>query len=831
MAEYDPQTIELKWEKAWEEQHLFEARPDPSRRKYYLLEMLPYPSGVLHMGHVRNYSIGDAVARFKRSSGFNVLHPIGWDSFGLPAENAAIQNKVHPRAWTAANISHMRSQCQRFGFSYDWEREISSCEPEYYRWNQWFFLRMLERGLAYRKRSRVNWCPQCHTVLANEQVVDGCCWRHEETPVEQKELEQWFLKIMAYADQLLEDSKQLEGGWPERVLTMQRHWIGKSHGARVHFKIAKSEDIVEVFTTRIDTIYGANAVVLAPEHPMVERLLAGVAGAARMMQQVERMRQQAGRAAITGDFEKEGLFTGKFTANPFSGDLLPLWIGNFVLMEYGTGAVMSVPGHDQRDFEFAKKYHLPVRLVVQPMDGVLNAETMQQAFEAYGRTVNSGPYSGLPSERAIARMTADAVARGFAKAETIYRLKDWGISRQRYWGTPIPVIYCGECGVVPVPDKDLPVLLPEVVEITGSGHSPLAESQEFVNVACPNCRRPAKRETDTMDTFFDSSWYFYRYTDAKISTAPVNRDAVSYWFPIDQYIGGIEHAILHLIYARFFTKVMRDLGLIRLDEPVSRLFSQGMVLHKGVKMSKSRGNVVDPDDMVKQYGADTTRLYVLFAAPPEKEFEWSEQGIEGAHRFLHRLFRIVAKHAPALRQVTADDPSTLVTERISARERKLLRKAHQTIRRISRDFEGRWHFNTSIAAIMELVNELYAAEPLDHEIAPGILKQVMDITAILISPFAPHLGEELWEMLGHAGGLAAVPWPKHDAELAQEEQFEIVIQINGRLRGKILVPGDLAEDELIERALNDPRISRLMEGRRPLKTIVVPNKLVNMVLA
>ncbi len=830
MAEYDPQTIELKWEKAWEEQNLFEVIADPSRPKYYLLEMLPYPSGVLHMGHVRNYSIGDAVARFKRTSGFNVLHPIGWDSFGLPAENAAIQNKVHPRAWTSANISHMRSQCKRFGFSYDWKREISSCEPEYYRWNQWFFLRMLERGLAYRKRSRVNWCPRCQTVLANEQVVDGCCWRHEETPVELKELEQWFLKTTAYADQLLGDSRKLEGGWPERVLTMQRNWIGKSQGARVRFPIAKSDESIEVFTTRIDTIYGANAVILAPEHPMVGKLLTGVAGAARMLPQVERMRQQAGRAAIASDFEKEGLFTGKFAVNPFSGDLLPIWVGNFVLMEYGTGAVMSVPGHDQRDFEFAKRYHLPIRLVVQPLDDVLNLETMQQAFEAYGRSVNSGPYSGLPSEQAMARMAADAEQRGFGKAETIYRLKDWGISRQRYWGTPIPVIYCGECGIVPVPDKDLPVLLPEVVEITGTGHSPLAQSQEFVHVACPRCRRPARRETDTMDTFVDSSWYFYRYTDNRISDAPVHRDAVNYWFPIDQYIGGIEHAILHLIYARFFTKVMRDLGLIRLDEPVSRLFSQGMVLHKGTKMSKSRGNVVDPDDMVKRFGADTTRLYVLFAAPPEKEFEWSEQGIEGAHRFLHRLFRIVAKYAPALRQVSADDPAALVTERISARERQLLRKAHQTVRRVSLDFESRWHFNTSIAAIMEMVNELYSAEPLDREIAPGILKQVMDITAVLISPFAPHLGEELWEMLGHPGGLAGVHWPKYNAELAQEEQFEVVIQINGRLRGKILVSGDLAEEELIERAMNDPRISRLIEGKKPLKTIVVPNKLVNMVL-
>ncbi len=712
MAEYNPQAIEAKWQKRWADARVFETEADPSKPKYYVLEMLPYPSGTMHMGHMRNYTIGDVVARVKRMRGFNVLHPMGWDAFGLPAENAAIKNHTHPRVWTNKNIAEFQRVLRRFGFSFDWRREISTCEPEYYRWNQWFFLRMLERGLAYRKKSRVNWCPKCCTVLANEQVINGYCWRHEDTLVESREIEQWFLKTTAYSEQLLDDLKQLEGGWPERVITMQRNWIGKSTGAKVRFALegfssdAGGEEI-EIFTTRIDTIYGASALILAPRHPLVKKLLAGSSEEAAADAKLKEMLGTSVKAEDLETAEKVGFFTGRYALNPFNGAKVPVWVGNFVLMEYGTGAIMAVPAHDERDFEFATKYGLAIPVVVQPKDGeALPEANVKQAFTEYGKSVNSGPYSGLETETAKEKMAKDAEARGFGKAETVFRLRDWGVSRQRYWGTPIPVIYCPKDGMVAVPDADLPVLLPDNPKLTGEGESPLAATPEFVNVKCPKCGGDARRETDTMDTFVDSSWYFYRYCDPHNSAAAFDKEKVAYWFPIDQYIGGITHAILHLLYSRFWCKVMRDLGLVKHDEPIARLFTQGMVQKGGVAMSKSKGNVVGAEEMAEKYGADTGRLYTLFAAPPEKDLEWSEESIEGSWRFLNRVFRLVDRHAEVVRGVKS---AATAHSGLSAKETRLLRKTHETLRRVTSDFETRWHFNSAIALIMELTNEIHAA--------------------------------------------------------------------------------------------------------------------------
>ena len=833
VADYDPQRIEAKWQKTWEEQHAFRADDnDASRSKYYLLEMLPYPSGTLHMGHMRNYTIGDAVARYKRMCGYNVLHPMGWDAFGLPAENAAIKNGTHPRDWTNANIEEFRRVLRRFGFSYDWRREISTCEPEYYRWNQWFFLRMLERGIAFRKKSKVNWCPECATVLANEQVIEGFCWRHETTQVEQKELEQWFLRITRYADALLDDMKQLQGGWPERVLVMQENWIGKSRGTRVRFDVSGIDGLgLEVFTTRVDTIYGASAIVIAARHPQVEKLLAGVRGRAAMEKQLKVMQGKSVKAADIATAEKEGFFTGRFALNPFSGERVPIWVANFVLAEYGTGAVMAVPAHDQRDFEFAEKYHLPVKIVIQPVAGPpLRSDRMNEAYTEYGRLVDSGPYNGLTSGQAIEKMNADAESKGFGKGETTYRLRDWGISRQRYWGTPIPVVYCEKDGIVGVPDDQLPVRLPENVALTGQGQSPLASDPAFVNATCPKCGGPARRETDTMDTFVDSSWYFYRYTDPHNAKAPYDQGKVRYWFPIDQYVGGITHAILHLLYSRFFCKVMRDLGLVNHDEPIGRLFTQGMVQKGGVAMSKSRGNVVGAIEMADKYGCDTGRMYTLFAAPPEKDLEWSEQGIEGSARFLNRVYRLIDKHAGRLPVAAVDLGQTTDLAKATAKEKILIRRTHQTLKRVTNDFESRWHFNTSIALIMELVNELSAQEPLDQDVSPMILKRIFAVLVLMLSPMAPHIAEELWQILGNTTGISKQKWPAYREDLTREEQIEIIIQINGRLRGKILVEENLGEDETRERALGDARIAPLIAGKQVAKIIVVPKKLVNIVL-
>jgi leucyl-tRNA synthetase len=834
---YDPQKIEAKWQRRWAEARVFEAEADPPKRKYYVLEMLPYPSGTLHMGHMRNYTIGDVVARVKRMRGFNVLHPMGWDAFGLPAENAAIENNTHPRTWTNNNIAEFQRVLRRFGFSYDWRREISTCEPEYYRWNQWFFLRMLERGLAYRKKSRVNWCPKCCTVLANEQVVNGgYCWRHEDTLVESREIEQWFLKTTAYADQLLDDLKELEGGWPERVILMQRNWIGKSQGAKVKFAVAEigGAHPIEVFTTRIDTIYGATALILAPAHPIAAKLLEGSPTRAEAEPKLAKMRLTSVKTEDLATMEKEGFFTGRHAVNPFNGEKIPIWVGNFVLMEYGTGAIMAVPAHDQRDLDFCRKYGLPVRVVIQPLEGeTLVEDKMTAAFDEHvqGRLMNSGPFNGLTPEEAIAKMTAFAEQKGFGRGETIFRLKDWGISRQRYWGTPIPVVYCQKDGIVPVPDKDLPVLLPPNPKLTGMGESPLASTPEFVNTTCPKCGGSARRETDTMDTFVDSSWYFYRYCDPLNDKAPYDSSKVAYWFPIDQYIGGITHAILHLLYSRFWCKVMRDLGLIKHNEPAARLFTQGMVQKGGVAMSKSRGNVVGAIDMAEKYGADTGRLYTLFAAPPEKDLEWSEESIEGSWRFLNRVYRLVEKHAGSLRTVGDWD---LNPKGMTEKERQLIRFTYKTLRRVTQDFETRWHFNSAIAQIMELTNEIYSLEPLEQNIRPEIRKEVIRILTLLLAPMTPHLAEELWEMLGHDNGLWNAVWPdliEGQIQLAKDEEVEIPVQVNGRLRGKVKVAAGTTEEEVVKLAQAEPSIAHHVNGKRIMKRIFVPDKLLNLVVA
>jgi leucyl-tRNA synthetase len=808
---YDHNQIELKWQARWEQMpDLYKADSDSQRPKYYVLEMLPYPSGTLHIGHIRNYAIGDALARYKWMQGYNVLHPMGWDAFGLPAENAAIANNRHPREWTLANIAEMKRQHRRMAFSYDWDREVTTCEPEYYRWNQWFFLKMLERGLAYRKKAMVNWCPECATVLANEQVVEGCCWRHENTPVEQRALEQWFWKITAYADELLRSiDEKLEGNWPDRVLSMQRNWIGRSEGTEIDFALAGTSEKIRVFTTRVDTIYGATCVILAPEHPIAQRLLddEGRARAKRMID----ARAQKG----PGDVEKDGYFTGGHAINPYNGAKVPIWVGNFVLMEYGTGAIMAVPAHDERDFEFATAFGIPIVPVIRPVGKELDVN-FKSAFTEDGVVERSGGFSGLPSKDARKKMSEFAERHGFGKPAVTYRIKDWGISRQRYWGTPIPVVHCPSDGVVPVPESGLPVVLPTDVQFTGKGRSPLAEVASFVNTKCPQCGAPARRETDTMDTFVDSSWYFYRYCDAQNSTAPFDSSKIAYWFPIDQYIGGVEHAILHLIYSRFFTKVMRDIGVIANDEPATRLFTQGMVIRDGAKMSKSKGNVVSADEMIQRFGADTGRVFELFAAPPEKDMDWTDAGAEGAYRFLGRVYRFVKRNAT--RQTDAGDPEA---------NRRVLRKLHQTIEKITEDFNERWHFNTSIAALMGLVNVLYDDEA---KLSREVLDQVLPSLALLLGPFAPYLAEELWETLGHKGPVFRQPWPAFDPELAQEDLAEVVVQVNGKLRARLQVPFGAGKESLERAALADPKVQPFVDGKVVLKTVVVPDKLVNIVV-
>ena len=853
---YDAQRIEQKWTERWQgDPSLYAAEAHSTKPKYYVLEMLPYPSGALHMGHVRNYSIGDALARYMWMNGYNVLHPMGWDSFGLPAENAAIKNNTPPKEWTLSNIAAMKVQMKRLGFAYDWSREVTTCLPEYYRWNQWFFLKLYESGLAYRKKSKVNWCPQCATVLANEQVVGGMCWRHEDTPVEQRELEQWFLRITKYADELLRDLEKLQG-WPEKVRIMQQNWIGRSEGTLVDFDlggtVGPAGSTITVFTTRVDTIYGATSVQLAPEHPIVADMIARDAALRAQVEELIAEQRRAKEAGDIGAIEKHGVFTGRYAKNPYDGEAVPVWVANYILMDYGTGAIMSVPAHDERDYEFAQKYRLEIRLVIlpQPSDP---EETMAEPPLPFTTTdgilVNSGEFNGLSCEDAITKMSALAEEKGFGKATVTFRLKDWGISRQRYWGTPIPMVYCDRDGVVPVAEKDLPVILPDSVPITLSGGSPLMNVPEFLNTTCPKCGGPARRETDTMDTFVDSSWYFYRYADAHNDQAPFDSATIAYWFPIDQYIGGVEHAILHLIYSRFWTKFMRDMGLVKNDEPVARLFTQGMVIKDGAKMSKNLGNVVSPDEMVERYGADATRLYSLFAAPPDRDLDWQESGIEGIQRFLARVYRFYyerdqvwaneAAEKAAKMDILARHSTILVpslnanAKRLAERSaRKIQRKLHQTIKRVSDDFQGRWHFNTCIAAIMELVNEIYGAQ---EAIATGrvpaaLIIEVQRNIALLLAPMAPYLAHELWEMAGERSNLLKAPWPKYDAALAAEDEIEIPVQVNGKLRGLVVVEAGASVDQIKQAALADQKVQAAIAGKLVVKVIVVPKKLVNIVL-
>jgi leucyl-tRNA synthetase len=844
---YDPQRVETKWSERWQsDPKLYAAEPDSTKKKYYVLEMLPYPSGALHMGHVRNYAIGDALARYMWMNGHNVLHPMGWDSFGLPAENAAIQNNTPPRQWTLGNVAKMKAQMNRLGFAYDWSREVTTCLPDYYRWNQWFFLKLYEKGLAYRKKSKVNWCPKCCTVLANEQVVNGCCWRHEDTPVEQRELEQWFLRITNYADELLRDLDHL-GGWPEKVRTMQRNWIGRSEGTLVDFKLDYSQPhsgfgpagaTIGVFTTRVDTIFGATSVQLAPQHPIVADLAANNPDLRAKVDQLIAEQRKAKEVGDIGEIEKHGVPTGRYATNPFNGEKVPVWVANYIVMDYGTGAIMSVPAHDERDYEFAKKYKLEIRLVILPISSD-QEETVTEPplpFISHdGMLINSGPYSGLECADAIKKMSAFAEQNGFGKATITYRLKDWGISRQRYWGTPIPMLYCEQDGIVPVPEKDLPVILPEAVDIAHSVGSPLGGLPEFVNATCPKCGGPARRETDTMDTFVDSSWYFYRYTDAHNDRAPFDSKTAQYWFPIDQYIGGVEHAILHLIYSRFWTKFMRDLGLVTNDEPIERLFTQGMVIKDGAKMSKSLGNVVSPDEMIARYGADAARLYSLFAAPPDRDLDWQDSGIAGIQRFLGKVYRFVTRNAASAQAASVETllaMSSPAPPALSPPARQIQRKLHQTIKRVSDDFQGRWHFNTCISAIMELVNQLYGAEEAIalNAVPAALLAEVQRNLVLLLAPFAPYLAHELWETLGEKGNLLKAPWPKYDAALAKEEELEIPVQVNGKLRGRVVVPADASEDFVIERALGDEKVRSAIAGKHIVKKIFVSGKLVNIVV-
>src|ERR1043166_1240171 len=844
---YFPEKIENKWQQHWTETNAFAAVDDDPRPKFYCLEMLPYPSGFLHMGHVRNYSIGDALAWYKRLQGFNVLHPIGWDSFGQPAEQAAIKRGVNPRDWTEENIAHMRGQMKRLGVSYDWSREIAAHRPDYYKWDQWFFLKMFERGLAYKKKSPVNWCPNESTVLSNEQSSGGVCWRCGAT-VEKRDLEQWFFRITDYAGQLVEDIKQIESGWPEKVLKRQRDWVGRSEGAFVDFAVKDSDQKIRVFTTRIDTIFGATAIVLSAEHPLINELLEESPLKQQVVAFAEKVKQEkAARGRVVDEEEqKEGINTGILALNPFSGETIPVWVANYVLIEYGTGAVMSVPAHDERDFEFAQRYSLPVRRVIErishqqesiPHDATNEDQSiaMPHAFSDYGILVNSGNWSGKVSSDAIVEMAAFAEAHDFGKAAITYRIRDWGISRQRFWGAPVPIVYCESCGMVPVPEKDLPVQLHDRAEFTGSGESPLAGVAEFVNIVCPKCGAPARRDTDTMDTFVDSSWYFFRYCDPHNEAAPFSTSLASEWTPVDQYIGGDSHAVMHLIYTRFWTKFMRDIGLVSFDEPVKKLLTQGMVTNRvqgtdeWKAMSKSLGNGVDPDEMIAAFGADAARLFVLFAAPVENELRWSEAGIEGAVRFLRRVYTMVWRWHERLANGTNQAPA----DDVSAGARSLRRKTHQTIAKITSDFDD-LHLNTIVAALMELFNELSAFEA-DPATASDTdvfaVREALESLVIMLAPFAPHAAEEMWANLGHEGGLLhSARCPQADAELAKSDELEIPVQVNGKLRSRVLALPDVTEAQLRAAALDDEKIKAIIEGHEVVKVIVVPQRLVNVVI-
>ncbi|NVN99598.1 MAG: leucine--tRNA ligase [Geobacteraceae bacterium] len=819
---YTPSAVEQKWQNKWEAEKSFKVTEDTSREKYYLLEMFPYPSGRIHMGHVRNYSIGDVVARFKRMRGFNVLHPMGWDAFGMPAENAAIQNKTHPAKWTKENIDYMRGQLKRMGLSYDWDRELATCDLSYYRWEQKIFLEMFSRGLAYKKSSFVNWCPSCETVLANEQVEDGGCWRCD-TEVNQKELEQWFFRITDYAEELLACTENLPG-WPERVLTMQRNWIGKSIGCEIDFPLESGNGAIKVFTTRQDTIFGATFMSLAPEHPLALTLttpdnLSAVEAFIEKVKSTDKVKRTA------DDFEKEGVFTGSYCINPASGLKIPVYLANFVLTDYGTGAVMAVPTHDQRDFEFARKYNLSLQVVIQPEGEHLDPATMTGAYTEPGIMANSAGFDGISSLEAKERIADWLESKNLGKKTVNFRLRDWGISRQRYWGNPIPVIYCNVCGTVPVPEKDLPVVLPLDIEFAGDGGSPLAKVDSFVHVKCPICGIDARRETDTMDTFVESSWYFLRYCSPDHLEGALDKKKVKYWMSVDQYIGGIEHAVLHLLYARFFTKVLRDLGYVTVDEPFTNLLTQGMVIKDGAKMSKSKGNVVDPNNLIEKYGADTARLFSLFAAPPEKDLDWNDQGVDGSFRFLNRLWKLSAEILPFISNAPKVDVSGLSDE-----GRSLRRLVHKTIRKVTSDIDERFHFNTAISAVMELVNGIQAFSQKNLPQNAALMKESIESTLLLLYPFVPHFAEELWEKVGHEGGIEKAGWPSFDPDAAADEELLIVVQVNGKLRGRVTVPVDATEESVTSLALGDEKVVVHLDGKTPRKIIYVPGKLLNIVV-
>jgi leucyl-tRNA synthetase len=859
---YNPSAIETKWQAAWEEKKLFQVAAEPGREKYYLLEMFPYPSGKIHMGHVRNYTIGDVVARYKTMRGFNVLHPMGWDAFGMPAENAAIANHTHPAGWTYANIDAMRTQLKQLGFSYDWDREIATCRPEYYRWEQWLFLKMAEKGMAYRKESFVNWCQTCQTVLANEQVEAGCCWRCGEQ-VRQKKLWQWFFRITDYADDLLAHCDQLPG-WPEKVTTMQKNWIGKSSGAELRFAVAGADTDIAVFTTRPDTVFGATFMCLAPEHPLVSALSADTEQADAVAAFVERISRQDRSSRAVENYEKEGVFVGAWCINPANGRRMPIYTANFALMEYGTGAVMSVPAHDQRDFDFAKKYGLDIVAVVRPEGEDLDAGAMTEAYTAPGLMINSGPFDNMANTEAKDAITGHLEKEGRGRRTVSFRLRDWGISRQRYWGAPIPMVHCDHCGIVPVPESDLPILLPEDADLLDGGRSPLPGLDAFVATECPRCGSgDARRETDTMDTFVESSWYFERYCSPGWDTGMFDTEAVDYWMPVDQYIGGVEHAILHLLYSRYFTRVLKDLGLVKFKEPFTRLLTQGMVCKETYrcpdhgfllpdeidttgdtpvctrcakpvdvgrveKMSKSKKNVVDPKLLLGRYGADTTRLFCLFAAPPERDLEWSEQGVDGSARFLNRVWRLAHGLMASIRTA---QPYTGPAGHLVPELRTVYQKTHQTIERVTRDIEDRFHFNTVISAVMELVNTLYQADGDTAAVEKdGVFRFAVESAILMLSPIVPHFAEEIWSALGHEESILRAVWPVHRSDALEQEELEIVIQVNGKLRSRFTVTAD-ADDATIEaNALADGKIQKFIDGKTIRKTIVVKKKLVNIVV-
>lgn len=862
---YFPQEIEQKWQKRWADERTFEVKEDPSREKFYCLEMLAYTSGRAHIGHVSNFAIGDALAWYKRMRGYNVLHPFGWDAFGQPAETAAIKDGTNPEAFTRDAIAYMKWQFQKMGIGYDWSREIASCDPEYYKWNQWFFIRMFERGMLYRKNAPVNWCPKEDISLSNEQASGGVCWRCG-TPVIQKELMQWFARITDYADQLLDDLNLLEGGWPERVITQQRNWIGRSRGAHVRFEIADTIDSVTVFTTRIDTIFGANAIVLAPEHPLLGKIVEGKPQREEVLEFAERLKQEKRAAMTLEEVEKKGIFTGGWAVNPFNRERLPIWIANFVLIEYGTGAIMAVPAGDERDFEFSRKYNLPFRQIKLTADGrEIPPEQMEAPNEDWTVTVNTGKWSGLSSEEANRLMTEYAEANGFGKGAITYKLRDWGISRQRYWGTPVPMIHCPQDGAVPVPDEQLPVVLPKGVNLKVEGGSPLDHVPEYVNVTCPRCGGPAKRDTDTMDTFVDSNWYYFRYCDPRNPNAPFDSEKVHYWMPVDQYIGGIEHAVLHLIYTRYWTKVMRDFGLVKFDEPVKRLLTQGMInketfkcpehewlfpeeiteektckfcgkpveIGRVEKMSKSKKNAVDPIQMIEIHGADALRMFVLFAGPPEKDKEWSDSGFEGAARYLQRVWRVAYKwHA----LIAGQSVAPLEQSSLSDYQRRLRRRTHQIIRAITENFEERLHLNTCISSLMELTNEIHtfdqAVEKNGTATASDIeaAREAFEALIRMLTPFVPHIAEELWENFGHTEDLALSRWPEFNAELAREEEIEVAVQVNGKLRSRIFASPDATDDDLRGAAMSDEKVQAAIASKDVVKVVIIPRRLVNVVV-